>query len=202
MAKKCRQCRKLFKPVNSLNIACGFECAVKLAQTPKGKDHRLKAVKRENKADLKLLNRKSLPWQHKLTQKAFNKMRTLEELVWFKEKGIEPHCISCGGKAMDWCCGHFKTVGSQGRLRYDRKNTYLQCNRYCNMGLSGNISGNKNTKGYQQGLLDRFGCSDGQEIIDYCESNTDTIKWEWQKLEAMRSEFNEKIRELEKIWRL
>lgn len=189
-------------PINSLQSVCGFECAVILAQTPNGKEDRIKAVKREARADIKLLNRKSLPRQHKLTQKAFNKMRVLEELVWFREKGIEPECISCGKPNMDWCCGHFKTVGSQGALRYDPDNTYLQCNRYCNMGLSGNISGNKTSPGYRQGLIDRFGCSAGQEIIDYCDSNTKTVKWEWQKLEDMRADFNEKIRELEKVWNL
>lgn len=197
MAKKCKQCKATFSPRNTLEAVCGFECAILFAKTPKGDDHRMKAVKKESRADLKLLNRKSLKWQHGLTQKAFNKMRVLEELLWFKERGLRPECISCGGKDKDWCCGHFKTVGSQGVLRYDRENTYLQCNRYCNMGLSGNINGNKNTRGYTQGLIDRFG-KEAIEIIDYCETNIAAVKWEWQQLEDMRAEFNEKIRGLVK----
>ena len=40
--------------------------------------------------------RRDLKWQHKLTQKTFNRMRVLEELLWFKERGLEPECISCG----------------------------------------------------------------------------------------------------------
>ena len=94
---------------------------------------------------------------------------------------------------MDWCCGHFKTRGSQGNLRYDEKNTYLQCNKFCNMSLSGNINGNKTTRGYISGLFERFG--DGaNSIIEYCETNTQTKKWTGQELEQMRKEFNLEIK--------
>lgn len=156
-----------------------------------------KGKKATSKA-LKEFNREDVPWQHKLTKTAFNKMRVLEEKLWFKERGLEPECISCGKKNMDFCCGHFKTVGSQGRLRYDRTNTYLQCNRYCNKGLSGNISGNKNTRGYTQGLIDRFGAEKAREVIEYCETATTPRKWEWQELEEMRKEFNAEARRLTK----
>mgnify|MGYP000088403688 CR=1 FL=1 len=49
-----------------------------------------KTRKKNNKAKLLELNRKSLNWQHKQTQKAFNKMRVLEELEWFAERGMKP----------------------------------------------------------------------------------------------------------------
>jgi hypothetical protein len=97
---------------------------------------------------------------------------------------------------MDWCCGHYKTVGAQSGLRYDRQNTFLQCNRYCNKGLSGNIAGNKNTRGYTQGLADRFGQAEADKIIEYCEARTAPVKWDWQELEAWRKEWNIKYREL------
>ena len=125
-----------------------------------------------------------------------NKLRVLQEKQWFKERGLEPTCISCGKPNMDWCCGHFKTRGAQPELRYDPKNTFLQCNRYCNMALSGNIEGNKNTRGYKQGLIERFG-DEGQEILDYLDSPHDIKKWTWQELEELRTEINKKIRELE-----
>ena len=98
---------------------------------------------------------------------------------------------------MDWCCGHFKTRGAQSNLRYDKNNTFLQCNRYCNMGLSGNISGDKNTRGYIQGLFDRFGKRRAQEIIDYCETETSPRKFTGLELESMRKEFNKQIKMLE-----
>lgn len=125
-------------------------------------------------------------------------MRVLQEKLWFKARGLEPECISCSKQNMDWCCGHFKTRGSQRELAYDEKNTYLQCNRYCNKGLSGNINGNKTTRGYIQGLIDRFGQEQANEIIEYCEQKR-VKKWHWQELEEMRKRFNAEIRRLEKL---
>lgn len=160
-----------------------------------------KAESKENRRKLRELNRRDLKWQHKKTQPVFNKMRVLEELLYFRDIGEIPVCISCskplGGD--QWCCGHFKTVGAQGRLRYDSKNTYLQHNKNCNMHLSGDIAGTKNTHGYLAGIKIRFGEDKGQEIIDYCESNTSAHKWSWEEVEEIRSKCNKRIRELTKI---
>jgi len=155
-----------------------------------------KADKQSSK-ELRDFNRKDVRWQHKLTQKAFNRMRVLEEMKWFSDRGLEPTCISCNKPNMDWCCGHLKTVGAHGSLRYNRYNTKLQCNRYCNKGLSGNINGNKNTRGYMQGIIERFGYEIGGDIIDCCDQDTMPRKWQWEELEQMRAEFNKRIRELE-----
>ena len=144
-------------------------------------------------------NKKDIKWQHKQCQTVFNRLRVLQEKLWFKERGIEHYCISCLKTNMDWCCGHFKTRGSQPNLRYDESNTFLQCNRYCNMGLSGNIAGNKNTIGYIAGLKHRFGLERATEIIDYCESNTKPVKWTCEQLEEMRKGWNEEIRRIEKL---
>lgn len=96
---------------------------------------------------------------------------------------------------MDWCNGHFKTVGSQAALRFDPTNCYLQCNRYCNKGLSGNINGNKNTRGYLAGLLERFGKEESERIIEYC--SRDRVKsWSGPELFEMRKEFNKQIKQL------
>lgn len=161
----------------------------------KNKDKGKKIKHAAQKKDFKLSDTKE---QHALTQPVFNKLRVLQEFKWFSDKGLEPECISCGKKNMDWCCGHLKTRGSQGGLRYDVLNTFLQCNRYCNMGLSGNISGNATTRGYITGLHERFG-EEAKEIIDYCETNTKIKKWTGQELSEMRTSFNQQIRELEKL---
>lgn len=155
---------------------------------------------KSNRKAAREFNRQDLTRQHKLTKIAFNRMRVLQELEWFAKRGQEAACISCGKPlgGDQWCCGHFKTVGAQGGLRYDRMNTYLQHNQYCNMRLSGDISGTKTTRGYIQGLLDRFGEKGGQAIIDYCDTHTEVVKWEWQDLESFRKECNQMIRELER----
>ena len=150
------------------------------------------------KKKLKQLDRQDIRWQHNQTQPIFNKMRRLEEFLWFKTRGLEPECISCGKKNMDWSCGHFKTIGSSGELRYDVTNSFLQCNRYCNRGLSGNINGNKTTRGYLKGLEERFGEDRAREIIEYCEISR-VKKWTWQEIEGIRFECNKKIRKLKKL---
>lgn len=188
---RCKVCKDKFEARFFLQKACLKPAC--LAEWSK-QDREVKEDKK-HKAKKKEFNINDIKHQHKLTQPIFNKMRVLEEKLWFTSRGLEPECISCGKTNMDWCCGHFKTRGSQGNLRYDRKNTYLQCNRYCNMGLSGNISGNKNTRGYIQGLHDRFG-DEAKEIIDYCENNTQVKIYTGEELERMRKEFNKQIKDL------
>ena len=185
-------CREKFEAKYFLQKACfNPACLAEWAKMGREKkeDDKFKAKKKE-------FNLNDVRYQHSLTQPVFNRLRVKEEIEWFKSRGIEPVCISCSKPNMDWCCGHFKTRGAQGNLRYDRKNTFLQCNRYCNMGLSGNIYGNKNTRGYIQGLKDRFGESGAQEIIDYCESETGPKKFTGKELEQMRKEFNIELKKL------
>lgn len=192
---KCKQC-KLYQEETIRTLAgrfCDIRCLMDFANDKKEQKKNKQHKERKKKFELN-----DIPHQHKLTQKAFNKMRVLEELMWFKINGIEPYCISCGKTKMDWCCGHLKTVGSSGALRYDRSNTFLQCNRYCNMGKSGNIEGCKNTHGYKKGLLLRFGNKRGQEILDYCEQHQGDVKrWTGQELKDMRAEFADIGRRIE-----
>ncbi len=208
--RKCRikaeGCEITYTPFNSLQKCC-YNAKCVMANHRKEEENKAakKAYKerqesKQNKKALRDFNRKDLRWQHKHTQKAFNRMRVLEEFLWFAERGLEPECISCGKTLGNdqWCCGHMKTRGAQSGLRYDKRNTFLQHNRKCNMGLSGDIEGTASTRGYKRGLIDRFGEEEGQLIIDYCERNVAPIKWEWQELEAFRAECNERIRDLEK----
>lgn len=195
MAKKCKECRKPFDPYNSLQVACSPACALAVGRKVAAK--KAEKAAKQARSERREFNRRDLTWQHKQCQRVFNRMRVLEELQWFRQRGMEPECISCGKTRMDWCCGHFKTRGAQSNLRYDRTNTFLQCNKACNESLSGNIEGTKTSRGYKQGLVERFGEAEAQRIIDYCESNTSPVKWGWQELEALRKEWSQRIRELE-----
>lgn len=176
---------------------CNKESAIKWAMENQAKG-RKKIIKEEKKQDLirkQVFRGSDTKWQHKQTQKSFNKLRKLQEIKWFRDRGLEPECISCGKTNMDWCNGHLKTVGSQGALRYDPINSYLQCNKYCNMSLSGNINGTKTTRGYLQGLEDRFGKEKSLEIINYC--SRDRVKsWSCDELIEIRRQFNAEIRSL------
>ena len=177
--KTCPICGDKFTPqYNTTQKPCNkIRCAIELVNLNKEKKLQkdIKAFKRSANKDRKEFNRKDLKWQHAQTKTAFNRMRVLEEFKWFEDRGLEPECISCGKEkgGDSWSCGHFKTVGAQGNLRYDRKNTYLQHNRRCNSGLSGDIAGTKTTRGYLKGIRERFGEEERQSIINYCESHTE-----------------------------
>ena len=206
--KSCKFCKDRFEVKKGLQTPRGFFCSTdhaieyaKSAQTRSLQAKKSKNIqtymdssKGTHKAVLES-RKKCLKWQHKQTQKAFNRMRVLEELQWFEERGLEPTCISCGnGLGNDqWCCGHYKTRGASSHLRYDRKNTYLQHNNRCNMHLSGDIGGTSTTRGYKLGILERFNKVEGQKILDHCEQSA-VIKWTCEELEAMRKEFNYQIK--------
>ena len=194
--KKCKVCKSQFEPFNTLAVACSASCALIHGKAETAK--KAAKVKKQSRKELTEFKRRNIRWQHDQCQTSFNRLRVQEELMWFSRRGLEPECISCGKIKMDWCCGHFKTVGAQSGLRYDRTNTFLQCNRYCNQALSGNLDGNKNTRGYKRGLAERFGEDDAREIIEHCESKTAPVKWDWQEMEAWRKEWNEQFRELQR----
>jgi hypothetical protein len=61
-------------------------------------------------------------------------------------------CISCGTRAsVQYAAGHFYSVGSYPNLRFNEDNVHKQCNRKCNMALSGNLLA------YRERLIDRIG---------------------------------------------
>lgn len=171
--------------------------AVKLRDKAKRKaDKDYRKETREMKAAFR---KKDLSWHHKGAQREFNKLRKMEELQWFAGRDIEPYCISCLKTNMDWCCGHYKTVGSSGGLRYDRNNTFLQCNRYCNMALSGNISGNARTIGFTKGIIHRFGTV-GHAIIELCDLYQSTVKrWTCEEVEEIRLDSMRQQRIIQKL---
>ena len=191
--KVCKWCGDKFTPFQTTQKVCSTMCAIKL-----GQEKRVQDTEKKNRTEKKEYYRQKLSWQHKTTQPVYNRMRVLEELKWFADRNLTPTCISCGKPLGGdvWSCGHLRTRGAQGGLRYDRKNTFLQHSYSCNSKLSGDVEGSKTTRGYKNGLRERFGNEEGQAIIDYCETNTAVVHWTWQDLEEMRKKFNARIREL------
>lgn len=197
---KCRHCKVKLQEGEGVRVQLSWYC---------NRDHAIaygtgktrSNFEKKCRGDRKEAKQNDLGWQHEVTQKAFNKMRVLEELLWFSELGVEPYCISCLGTIGNdiWCCGHNKSRGANGWLRYDRRNTFLQHNKRCNSALSGNIYGAMNTVGYEGGLRHRFGEIKGQEIIDYCDTSPKVGEWACDQLELMRKDFNAKTRKLQKL---
>lgn len=205
--RRCTSCKKYKEADKGIVAPIGFFCdkncrydyATKQTKTliSKSKEIETKKKDKEFKERKAKFDLNDVPKQHKLTQTVFNRLRVLQEIKWFKDRGLEPECISCGKTNMDFCCGHLKSRGAQGNLRYDVNNTFLQCNRYCNMALSGNIEGNKNTRGYKVGLVERFGEEEANRILNYCEENAQVKKWTGSELQGLRASFSKLIKELE-----
>ena len=198
MMAKCKVCHSKYKARYFLQKTClDPVCLAKWSKEDvKLKNSTTEKVKRieskKSKKDLLDLNRRSLKWQHDKTQPVFNKLRRLQEFKWFADRDLEPVCISCEKPIGNdqWCNGHFKSVGANGRLRYDFKNSYLQHNNHCNKHKSGDAVA------YESGLISRFGEDEGRAIIAYCEENNAPIKRTWQELESIRKEFNKQIKVL------
>ena len=182
---------KFYNETHAVNFAVAKFKRDTAKKISKAKQVRTKEIKVNRQAVIEL-NKKSLKWQHKQTQPVFNKLRRLQEFKWFNDRGLEPVCISCQKPLGNdqWCNGHFKSVGANGRLRYDFMNSYLQHNHNCNKHLSGDA------KRYEKGLITRFGEDEASEIIAYCEENNAPIKYTWQDINALRFKFNKMIKEL------
>ena len=199
---KCKNCRGKFIKTSSFaccSMACGLDYLDKAAAKKLAREKL--NVERGYRKDKIEFNRKDIKWQKQQCQPVFNRLRRLQELKWFKDRELEPTCISCGKPIGNdvWANGHYKSVGQSSYLRFDFKNSYLQHNKRCNSALAGNISGTATTHGYKQGLVNRFGEAEAGAIMDYCERFAAVVhRFEWQDLERMRKEWNKEIRELEK----
>jgi len=202
---KCSICKKaegVYRAGETLKRFCGAECGAILALQIKAKRDaaKVKETKKRYAKEKEAFRDNDLPYQHNLTKVSFNRMRVLQCKLRFYERNQEPECISCGRKKMDWCCGHFKTVGQAGQLRYDPKNTHLQCNKNCNMSLSGNITGTKTSRGYIKGLIEVYGQTIGAALYQYCnEKQYQKHKWTCDEVKNIRIEANKEIRRIEAI---
>lgn len=197
MANKtlCPTCKAPATLRINLKLFCSIDCAVSWSklQADKSKAKKQKefnAETRQRKQKLKT----GAEWKSE-AQALFNKMRRLEELLWFKERGIEPYCISCQLPLGNdqWCCGHFKTRKARPDLSFDKNNTFLQHNHRCNQQLSGDI------EGYKIGLAFRFGEAKAREVIEYCEAEKKTPKRSADDWQQMKKEFSAEIRRLQRL---
>lgn len=202
--KRCTYCKKYFPAQAMIKVPVGNFCCsdhIKRYGIERTGQLMKKTKVIENRAFAKKKKEfysKKLSHQHELTQKVFNRMRVLEEKLWFKERNIKPYCISCEATHLTFCCGHYSSRGSYSEHRYSRTNTYLQCNFRCNSALSANKSGDKTTIGYDKGLVKRFGKEKAKEIIGFCKVST-VKKWTCEELIQMRKEFNLEIRRLDAL---
>ena len=122
--KKCKYCKKPFKPVRPLQTVCSTLCAIELDKTKIKKWIDKEKTKDQKEALL------SKGHYVQILQKLVNKI--------VRELDKDKPCISCGTKNAKWDAGHFFPISTHGYLRFDLFNIYKQCS-YCNKELGGNL---------------------------------------------------------------
>ena len=207
--RKCKSCERQDRAkegfIVGVNWVCSKECAFELGNKAlnKARERQKQKAKREYQEKKKEATAKHRERKKKVkrnsdhaseAQDLFNKMRRLQELLYFKSIGEEPWCISCqkplGGDV--WACGHYKTRGARKDLAFDVENTHLQHNFSCNSHKSGDVDGQK------IGFVKRYGKDKAKEILDRLEVVGIAPKRTWEDWEKMKSEFRKNIKELEK----
>lgn len=173
--KPCKQCYKVFQPERPIQPCCSPRCAIDytIAQKAKKEKKQLAVDRREFK-----LNDKSI--QTNLAQKAFNRYIRLRD--------AELPCISCGTtNHVIMCAGHFRSRGAVPALRFDEFNVNKQCNKRCNLELSGNIPG------YRDGLIAKY----GQDKLEWLEGHHEPKKYTVQDLVEIKLKYLKLCREME-----
>ena len=98
-------------------------------------------------------------------------------------------CISCGTTSdVQFAAGHYRSRGSSSHLRFNHDNLHKQCNRHCNMALSGN------QRNYRIGLIVKIGL----DRVELLENDNTPHKWTVEEAKAVISQHKLLVKELEK----
>ena len=163
---------------------CDDKCAAEYGRKNWAKGQKIK--QKEHRREKRQYDENDYKRQFGLTKKAAQRLAVRLD--------FNHPCISCGNaKDVQYCGGHYKTAGGHPELALDLRNIHQQCNRYCNMELSGNLAGNKHSYGYTHGLRE----AGGQAILDYLNGYHPPKNYTCQELIAMRKEYNAEIRRVE-----
>ncbi len=169
--KRCQVCREPFRPFQSLQKCCDFECALILSKRQLAKKSR-----REDR--LKLIKLRTRSQWIKLTQYDFN--------AFIRERDRGKPCISCDKPIrVKRNAGHYLSTGSHPELRFNELNCHLQCEK-CNSYLSGNAAA------YRISLIRRIGL----ESVEYLEGPHEPKKYTIDELERLRAEYRAKLKSL------
>jgi len=196
---KCKFCSTLKKrdegKVINNSFFCDFDCAVKYAKSLRLSKDKLKEIKplkvyikvakKAKKAPSKReLNKLNSNYQLNLTKKAIQR--------WVNHvRDAGKPCISCNTtNDVIYCGGHYKTAGGHPETALNSLNIFKQCNFHCNSQLSGNLNGNKKSKGMIQGILDNY----GQNRLDYLNSPKAWANYTIEEMIELRAYYNYLIR--------
>ena len=185
--RECRTCHEEFQPRNSLQHVCSTPCAILEIKRKKDAKAKAQSKKVATAQRVSVMVRKNAlktngQWV-KEAQASFNRY------VRMRDKG-KP-CISCNRHVSDINtlrghnidCGHYRSRGSAGHLRFNLYNAHGQCVQ-CNRDLSGNVVD------YRICLIRRI----GQDRVDRLECDNSIRKFDIEYLKRIKRIFNKKAR--------
>jgi len=172
--KKCKACRELFTPFNSMTKACSVKCALVVAKDSKDKEYRRETKRLKQKIKFKSC------WLSE-AQTEFNKFIRLRDM--------DKPCISCGRHHDgQYHAGHYRTVGAHPELRFTETNCHKQC-APCNNHKSGNIVE------YRINLAKRLTSSQ----LHWLEGPHKPLKLTIDDIKAIKEKYNRKYKELKEM---
>ena len=183
--KACRVCKAEFTATRPMQHVCGTDCALALARAKREavEARQAKAVRAAKRA-IKAAGRARLKTRAdylKDCQAAFN--------AWIRERDAGLPCISCGTtKDVQYCAGHYRTVGAHPELRFEPANVHRQCNKHCNLEKSGNVIE------YRKGLLTRIGA----DLLDWLEGDHPARHYTIDELQVLTAHYRAETRKLAK----
>ncbi len=177
---KCKACKKAFTPFNSMQKACGPECALRLVELQKKEKNKLfssESVKKARK-QLKQLSDSDRSVMTRRAQTAFN--------AYIRKRDEKEPCISCGRYHQgQYHAGHYRSVGSSPENRYNELNAHKQCSA-CNNHLSGNLIP------YRVNLIDKIGL----DAVELIENSNKARKYTVEELRVIEQKYKRKLKEL------
>lgn len=179
----CKYCKAKYKPEKPKQIVCSAECAIGWSEKQRTKQlHTQARMERKALREKKLAMKSRKEWL-KDVERVFN--------AYIRARDAHLPCISCEttNPNIQYCAGHYRTVGSSPHLRFDERNVNKQCNKNCNMEKSGNIHK------YRIGLIKKYGL----EVVEALEADNTQRHYTIDDLKALKVHYQAKIKELERM---
>lgn len=181
--KTCRNpaCAAKFTPQRLGQAVCSPKCGLAIKDV--NKDKARKAIDQVERKQIRAAKEriKSRSDHMKDAQKAFN--------AFIRERDAGNPCISCDTTAsVQYCAGHYRTVGACPELRFEPLNVHLQCNKNCNLEKSGNIVE------YRIRLVRKIGA----DKVKWLEGPHEAKKYTVEELKAITAHYRALVRQMKR----
>ncbi len=178
--KKCRnpECRSLFVPVRSLQVACCPACALVVARQKQARERKSlqQMERREIRAAKERLKGRAEHMRE--AQAAFN--------AYIRLRDADQPCISCGRHHDgQYHAGHYRTAGANPELRFSEENVHKQC-APCNNHKSGDIVN------YRINLVRKIGA----DRVEWLEGPHEPLRLSIDDLKTIKKKYRAAAREL------